>query len=41
MRELLAKSKSDQARCAVLSASGQCCMPEVQRYYMKHRTDTG
>ncbi len=41
VRELLAKSKSDQARCAVLSASGQCCMPEVQRYYMKHRTDTG
>jgi hypothetical protein len=41
VRELLAKSKSDQAHCAVKSASGQCCMPEVQRYYMKHRQDTG
>jgi hypothetical protein len=41
VRELLAKSKTDQARCAILSASGRCCMPEVQRYYMKHRQDTG
>ncbi len=37
VRELLAKSKTDQARCRILSASGQCCLTEVQRYYMKQR----
>jgi hypothetical protein len=37
VRELLAKSQTPAARCAVLAASGRCCMPEVQRYYMKLR----
>jgi hypothetical protein len=41
VRELLAKSKGPEARCAVRSPSGQCCMPEVQRYYMKLRTAGG
>ena len=45
VRELLAKAKSPDARCTVRSASGQCCVPEVQRYFMKLRgasaTDTG
>ncbi len=37
VRELLAKSKSPAARCTVLAPSGQCCMPEVQRYFMRLR----
>ena len=31
IRELLAKSKSSDARCQTLAADGQCCMKEVQR----------
>lgn len=34
IRELLARSKSDDANCRVLAADGQCCMREVQRLYM-------
>lgn len=34
IRELLAKSKSDDSNCRVLAADGQCCMREVQRLYM-------
>lgn len=37
VRELLAKSKSPEARCATMSPSGQCCMGEVQRYFMRLR----
>lgn len=37
VRELLAKSKSDQARCGVLAADGQSCLREVQQLYMKLR----
>ena len=37
VRALLVKAKSPEARCRTLSASGQCCVPEVQRYYMKLR----
>jgi hypothetical protein len=35
IRDLLAKSKSPQARCSELAADGHCCMPEVQRLYMR------
>jgi len=35
IRELLARSKSPQARCATASPTGRCCMAEVQRYYLK------
>ncbi len=35
LRELLAKSKSAEAQCAVLAADGRCCMPEVQRLYIR------
>jgi hypothetical protein len=35
IRELLAKSKSNEARCSELAADGQCCMREVQRQYMR------
>jgi len=39
-RELVAKSKGPDARCAILSPNGQCCVPDVQRYYMKLRQDS-
>jgi hypothetical protein len=35
IRELLAKSKSPEARCAELAADGRCCMPAVQELYMR------
>ncbi|HEX5104750.1 MAG TPA: hypothetical protein VFV87_13105 [Pirellulaceae bacterium] len=37
IRELLAKSKSPQARCETASPTGRCCLPEVQRAYFKLR----
>jgi CopZ-like zinc binding protein len=40
VRELLAKAKGPEARCSVMSASGQCCAGEVQRYYMKRRAES-
>ena len=39
VKGLLEKSKSPEARCAILSGSGKCCMPEVQRYFMKLRSE--
>jgi len=35
IRELLAKSKSPEARCATAAVNGRCCLPEVQRLYFK------
>lgn len=35
IRELLAKSKSKEANCGTLAPSGQCCMQEVQRLYIR------
>lgn len=37
VKELLARSKSPEARCQTASPSGQCCMSEVQRYFLKFR----
>ena len=37
IRELLARSKSSEARCHDLAADGQCCMSAVQELYMKLR----
>lgn len=37
-RETVEKSRSDQARCAVLAASGQSCVSEIQRYYQKAKS---
>ncbi|HQU43691.1 MAG: hypothetical protein B7Z73_03165 [Planctomycetia bacterium 21-64-5] len=37
VKELLARTKSAEARCTTLSPSGQCCMGEVQRYFMRLR----
>ncbi|MGE0608094.1 MAG: hypothetical protein AB7O62_13450 [Pirellulales bacterium] len=38
-RELLAKAKSDQARCSVMSPTGQSCVGEVQKYFLKYRQE--
>ena len=37
IRELLAHSKSPQARCETASPTGRSCLPDVQRYYFKLR----
>jgi hypothetical protein len=37
VRELLAKSKSPEARCEQLAADGRCCMTAVQDLYMRLR----
>ena len=37
-RACVEKAKSPEARCAVASPSGQPCVAEVQRYYMKLRS---
>lgn len=36
VRELLAKSKTAEAACSQLAASGRCCVPEVQKYYIRN-----
>lgn len=41
LRALVEKTKSPEARCAVLAANGQCCLPELKRYYMKLRGGSG
>lgn len=41
IRELLAKSKSRDARCSVLAADGQCCLREIQRLYIRGTTPGG
>ena len=38
IRELLAKSKSDAARCEELSPTGRSCIPDVQKCYFKLRS---
>ncbi|MGQ0636141.1 MAG: hypothetical protein ACT4QC_16130 [Planctomycetaceae bacterium] len=38
-RACVERAKSPAARCAVASPSGQSCVAEVQRYYMKRRDD--
>ncbi len=40
IRSLLAKSQSPEAKCAAIAANGQCCMKEVQRLFMKLRSDS-
>ena len=35
IRALLSKTKSSEARCSDLAADGHCCMPEVQRLYVR------
>jgi hypothetical protein len=40
-RACIDRAKSADARCAVASPSGQSCIGEVQRYYMKRRAEMG
>jgi hypothetical protein len=35
VRRLLEKARSPEARCQSLSATGQSCIAEVQKYYMR------
>lgn len=37
VRDLLTRAKSPQARCEERSPTGRCCIPQVQRHYMKLR----
>jgi hypothetical protein len=37
IRELLARSKSPDARCSETSPTGRCCLPLVQKLYFKLR----
>jgi hypothetical protein len=41
IREVVLKAKSPEAHCRIASASGQSCVGEVQRYYMKLRGAAG
>lgn len=41
VRELVLKAKSGQAECQTKSASGQSCVAEVQRCYMRERGGQG
>jgi len=36
-KSIVARAKSAEARCKTMAASGQCCVAEVQRYYIQHR----
>lgn len=38
IRDLVAKSKTPDARCQSLAVDGQCCLKEVQRLYLKLRS---
>ena len=38
IRGLLAKSKSNAARCETLAANGRCCISAVQELYMRLRS---
>jgi hypothetical protein len=40
-RACVEKAKSPEARCTIASPSGQSCITEVQRYYMKRRAELG
>jgi hypothetical protein len=35
LRELLARSKSPEARCAAVAVDGRCCLPVAQELYMR------
>jgi NAD(P)H-nitrite reductase large subunit len=39
VRELLEKARTSEAHCQVTAASGQCCVGEVQRYFMRRRAE--
>lgn len=35
VREIVAKAKTDEARCSEKAASGRSCVAEVQKYYLR------
>lgn len=37
VRDLIARAKTGEARCAATSPSGQCCVAQVQRVYLGRR----
>lgn len=37
VKEIIAKSEGPEAHCASASASGECCVPEVKRYYLRRK----
>jgi hypothetical protein len=37
VRALIARAQSPAARCSELNPSGQCCVPQVQRIFLRHR----
>ena len=39
IRQLLARSQSSDAHCETLSPDGRCCLGEVQKLYMKLRSE--
>ena len=41
IRQLLARSRSSEARCQTLAIDGQCCLREVQRLFMKLQSQRG
>ena len=41
IRELLARSKSADARCETASPTGRSCLPDVQRYYFRLKEGRG
>ena len=40
-RACVERAKGPEARCAIASPGGQSCVAEVQRYYMKLRSQSG
>jgi hypothetical protein len=36
-KAIIERAKSDDARCSIMSVTGQSCIPEVQRQYIKRR----
>jgi len=39
VRQLIEKSRSELADCERASPDGRCCVPNVQRYYMRMRSE--
>lgn len=41
VRSIVERSRTGEARCQTLAANGQCCVAEVQRYYIRRRGAVG
>jgi len=40
VRSIVERAKTAEARCHIASPDGRCCVPEVQRYYLRAREKT-